>query len=70
MRYVSGWKLDTLLHEQAKAGTVGEFLEPGGWNKSGIVQCEDMAPKITGTERTVFAYGKAVLCSNIHQRSL
>jgi hypothetical protein len=29
-----------------------------------------MAPKITGTERTVFAYGKAVLCSNIHQRSL
>ena len=30
MRYVDGQVWDTLLHEQAKAGAVGEFLEPGG----------------------------------------
>jgi hypothetical protein len=30
MRYVGGSLLKTLLHEQARAGTVGEFLEPGG----------------------------------------
>jgi len=30
MRYVDGQVWDTLLHEQARAGTVGESLEPGG----------------------------------------
>ena len=30
MRYVDGWAWDTPLHEQAKAGGVGEFLERGG----------------------------------------
>lgn len=30
MRYVDGWIRDTLLHEQAKAGNVGEYLERGG----------------------------------------
>ena len=30
MRHVDGWEWDTLLHEQAKAGKVGESLEPGG----------------------------------------
>ena len=36
--------------------------------QSGIVRCEDMAPK--STERTVdLDHGKAVLCSNIHQRA-
>ena len=40
------------------------------WLKqSGLVRCEDMAPKSKSTERTVFGYGKAVLCSNIHQKA-
>lgn len=40
------------------------------WLKqSGLVRCEDMAPKSKSTERTVFDYGKAVLCSNIHQKA-
>ncbi len=30
MRNVDGWAWDTPLHEQAKAGSVGEFLERGG----------------------------------------
>ena len=30
MRYVDGQIWDTPLHEQAKAGAVGEVLEPGG----------------------------------------
>jgi len=32
MRYVGGRLLNTLLHEQAKAGNVGESLERGGEN--------------------------------------
>jgi len=30
MRYVDGQVWDTRLHEQARAGSVGEFLERGG----------------------------------------
>ena len=30
MRHVGGDASETPLHEQAKAGAVGEFLEPGG----------------------------------------
>jgi hypothetical protein len=30
MRYVGGCVWDTLLHEQTKAGSVGELLERGG----------------------------------------
>ena len=46
----------------------GRSLERGGLKKSGLVRCEDMAPK--STERTVdLDHGKAVLCSNIHQKA-
>lgn len=42
------------------------------WLKqSGVVRCDDMAPESNrSTERIVFGYGKAVLCSNIHQKAI
>ncbi len=42
------------------------------WLKqSGLVRCDDMAPKSKSRHRANFGYdhGKAVLCSNIHQKA-
>ena len=42
------------------------------WLKeSGLVQCDDMAPKSKSRHRANFGFdhGKAVLCSNIHQKA-
>jgi len=43
------------------------------WLKqSGLVRCDDMAPKSSYQHRAnfVFEHGKAVLCSNIHQKAV
>ena len=40
--------------------------------KSGLVRCDDMAPKSSYRHRANFGFdhGKAVLCSNIHQKAV
>ena len=64
-----------LRYPDTRAGQIGERgLSPRArWLKqSGTVRCDDMAPKsnIEAQANFGFDHGKAVLCSNIHQRAI
>ena len=64
-----------LRYPDTRADQIGERgLSPRArWLKqSGIVRCDDMAPKsnIEAQANFDFDHGKAVLCFNIHQRAI
>ena len=68
MRYVGGGEIRNPVTRASQSRDGGRIPRAGWLKESGIVRCEDMAPK--STERTVdLDHGKAVLCSNIHQRA-
>jgi hypothetical protein len=60
------------LVTRANQSKDGGRIPRARWLKeSGIVRCDDMAPKSSYQHRAnfVFEHGKAVLCSNIHQKA-
>jgi hypothetical protein len=57
---------------RASQGRERGLIPRARWLKqSGLVRCDDMAPKSKSRHRANFGYdhGKAVLCSNIHQKA-
>jgi len=63
-----------LRYPAARASQGGErgLIPRARWLKqSGLVRCDDMAPKSKSRHRANFGFdhGKAVLCSNIHQKA-
>jgi len=58
---------------RASQGRERGLIPRARWLKqSGLVRCDDMAPKSKSRHRANFGYdhGKAVLCSNIHQKAI
>mgnify|MGYP003656816272 CR=1 FL=1 len=63
-----------LRYPDTRASQIGErglSLRARWLKQSEIVRCDDMAPKSKSRHRANFGYdhGKAVLCSNIHQKA-
>jgi hypothetical protein len=57
---------------RASQGRERGLIPRARWLKqSGLVRCDDMAPESKSRHRANFGYdhGKAVLCSNIHQKA-
>ena len=57
---------------RASQGRERGLIPRARWLKqSGLVRCDDMAPKSKSRHRANFGFdhGKAVLCSNIHQKA-
>ena len=57
---------------RASQGRECGLIPRARWLKqSGLVRCDDMAPESKSRHRANFGYdhGKAVLCSNIHQKA-
>ena len=64
-----------LRYSDTRASQIGErglSLRARWLKQSEIVRCDDMAPKsnIEAQANFDFDHGKAVLCSNIHQRAI
>ena len=63
-----------LRYPDTRASQIGErgLIPRARWLKqSGLVRCDDMAPKSKSRHRANFVleHGKAVLCSNNHQKA-
>jgi hypothetical protein len=54
-----------------QSGERGRIPRARWLKQSGLVRCDDMAPKSKSRHRANFVleHGKAVLCSNIHQKA-
>ena len=64
-----------MRYPETRASQIGErgrILRARWLKQSEIVRCDDMAPKSSYRHRAnlVYEHGKAVLCSNIHQRAI
>ena len=63
-----------MRYPETRASQIGErgrILRARWLKQSEIVRCDDMAPKSSYRHRAnlVYEHGKAVLCSNIHQKA-